>query len=129
MIHPVSIFPSVCSCPPLPLWYPPCLHHFLPPASLPHSLTSHQRCTERESQFKRCLTTMLTEQCGDDQHVLIIKEVCWRSDKVTIFSLFDRAHDARKSEQACWQTKRRVHKGVISNRPAPSGFQAWAVHK
>ena len=147
MIHPVSIYPSVSSCIPLSLCYPPCLHHFLPPPSLPPSFFLTQRRAERESQFnkmsyndadrakwRKVLSTQLISSdesaTEDDQPVLIIKELRWRSEKVTIFfQKLDRAHDARKSEQACRQTKRRVRKGVTSNRPAPSGFPAWAVPK
>ena len=86
------------------------------------------------AKWRKVLSTQLISSdesaTEDDQPVLIIKELRWRSEKVTIFfQKLDRAHDARKSEQACRQTKRRVRKGVTSNRPAPSGFPAWAVPK
>ena len=104
-----------------------------------------QRRLERESQFKRMsysdvdrekwqkvLVTQLmsSDESGTDeeQPAFIVKELQWRSDKVTsFFEKLDRAHTTRKTEQATRQTKRRVRKGVSSERPAPSDFPTWAV--
>ena len=64
----------------------------------------------------------------EDQAVFVVKELPWRAEKVTaFFEKLDKARDVRKSEQASRQTKKRLRKGVMSCRPAPSGFPTWAV--
>lgn len=63
----------------------------------------------------------------DEKSILIVKELSWRSVRVsTFFSRLDQAHEHRKSEQACRQTKSRVVKGKISSRPTPTNIPSWA---
>ena len=87
--------------------------------------------SDRE-QWKKVLGTQLmsSDESGneEDQAVFIVKELPWRSDRVTgYFEKLDELHQARKTEQANRQTKKRLHKGVISSRPSPSGLPSWAV--
>ena len=87
-----------------------------------------------EKNGKKILVTSLmsSDESGTDEMkpVFIVKELPWRTNKATsFFEKLDRARDTRKTEQASRQTKRRVRKGVISDRSAPSGFPTWAVHK
>ena len=59
--------------------------------------------------------------------LLIVNELTWRSSKVShFFEKLDAAHHARKSEQATQQTKRRICKGKLSRRMAPSNLPSWA---
>ena len=83
-------------------------------------------------KWKKILVTdmMSSDESGteDGQSVFIVKELSWRSDKVTaFFQRLDTARDKRKTEQASRQTKGRIRKGVMSTRPAPSGFPMWAM--
>ena len=89
--------------------------------------------SDRE-KWKKVLVTQLmsSDESGneEDQAVFIVKELPWRSDKVTaFFEKIDRVRQARKTEQASRQTKKRLHKGVMSSRPAPSGLPTWAVQE
>ena len=104
-----------------------------------------QRLAERQSEFKKMSYTdgdrvkwekvLITElissdesETEEDKAVLVVKELTWRSDKVSSFFMkLDNAHDARKSEQATRQTKPRIRKGITSNRPAPSHLPSWAI--
>ena len=104
-----------------------------------------QRRAERESEFqrmsysdsdrekwKKVLVTQLMSSDESDneenQAVFVVKELPWRSDKVTaFFEKLDGVRRSRKTEQASRQTKRRVRKGVMSSRPPPHGFPTWAV--
>ena len=104
-----------------------------------------QRRVERESEFnkmsysdgdrekwEKVLVTQLMSSdesaTEDDQAVFVVKELPWRSDKVTAFyKKLDSVWNARKTEQACRQTKNRVRKGVVSHRPAPSGLPNWVL--
>ena len=64
----------------------------------------------------------------EDQSVFIVKELPWRSQKVTVFfEKLDKARNVRKTEEASRQTKKWLHKRVISSRCAPCGFPTWAV--
>ena len=64
----------------------------------------------------------------DDQAVFVVKELPWRSSKVTaFFEKLDGVHQSRKTEQASQQTKRRVRKGLMSSRPPPLGLPSWAL--
>lgn len=104
-----------------------------------------QRLSERQAEFKRLsysdgdrvkwgkvLTTELvsSDESGfeDEKPVLIVNELTWRSDKVSNFFMkLDKAHEARKTEQANRQTKARVRRGVFSRRPAPAQLPSWAL--
>ena len=60
--------------------------------------------------------------------VLVVRELGWRSDKVTkFFERLDEGHENRKSEQAKRQTKGRVRNGKISSRQMPQNLPHWAV--
>ena len=103
-----------------------------------------QRRSERESEFhkmsysdsdrekwRKVLVTQLMSSDEssneDDQAIFIVKELSWRSDKVTsFFEKLDSVRQSRKTEQASRQTKRRVRKGVMSSRPPPPGLPTWA---
>ena len=62
--------------------------------------------------------------------VFIVKELKWRSEKVTkFFRKLDDAHQDRISEQAQRQTKPRLRQGRVSHRPVPSNIPLWAVAK
>ena len=83
-------------------------------------------------KWKKILVTdmMSSDESGteDGHSVFIVKELRWRSDKVTaFFQRLDKARDHRKTEQASRQTKSRIRNGAMSTRPAPSGFPMWAV--
>ena len=85
-------------------------------------------------KWKKVLVTELISsdesETEDGKAVLIVKELPWRSDKVTnFFEKLDRAHNARKSEQASRQTKPRIRQGKTSTRLPPSRFPTWAVSK
>ena len=89
--------------------------------------------SDRE-KWKKVLVTQLmsSDESGneEDQAVFIVKELPWRSDKVTaFFEKLDRVCQALKTEQASRQTKKRLRKGVMSSRPAPSGLPTWAVQE
>ena len=78
---------------------------------------------------KALVTDMMSSGTEDGQCVFIVKELSWRSDKVTaFFQRLDTACDKHKIEQASCQTKSRIRKGVMSTRPAPSSFPTWAMH-
>ena len=84
------------------------------------------------TKWKKVVVTemMSIDESGteEDHSVFIVKELRWRSDKVTaFFERLDKAHDARKTEQAIRQTKSRIRAGVMSTRPMPSGFPTWAL--
>lgn len=83
-------------------------------------------------KWERVLITELISsdesETEDDKAVLVVKELTWRSDKVSSFFMkLDSAHDARKSEQATRQTKPRIRKGVTSSMSAPSHLLSWAI--
>ena len=83
-------------------------------------------------KWKRVLITGLISsdesETEDDKAVLVVKELTWRSDKVSSFFMkLDSAHDARKSEQATRQTKPHLCKGVTSSRSALSHLPSWAI--
>ena len=65
----------------------------------------------------------------DGKAVLVVKELPWRSDKVSkFFTRLDEAQSDRKSEQASRQTKRRVRNGSrSSSRPMPENLSSWIV--
>ena len=68
-------------------------------------------------------------ESDDGKGVFSVKNLQWRSDKVTrFFTKLDDAQKARKSEQAARQTKPRLNLGAVSTRPPPSSDQvpAWA---
>ena len=102
-----------------------------------------QRLSERQAEFRRHsysdgdrlkwenvftsdLISSDESEVEEDKPVLVVKELVWRSDKVTNF--FKKLHDAKKSEQANRQTKSRVRRGVVSGRPAPAQLPSWAVN-
>lgn len=105
-----------------------------------------QRLSERQAEFRRHsysdgdrikwekvftadLISSDESEVEEDKPVLVVKELVWRSDKVTnFFTKLDNAHDAKKSEQANRQTKSRVRRGVVSGRPAPAHLPSWAVN-
>ena len=67
------------------------------------------------------------ESSHEDGHpIFVVKELPWRSES-KFFEKLDNARDAHKTEQANRQTKGRVHKNVISRRPAPKGAPSWAL--
>ena len=88
--------------------------------------------SDRE-KWKKVLVTQLmsSDESGnedDELAVFVVKELPWRSDKVTaFFEKLDGVRQSRKTEQASRQTKKRVRKGVMSTRPPPSGLPTWAV--
>ena len=104
-----------------------------------------QRLDERLAEFKRksysdgdrakwekVLTSELISsdesEVNDDEAVLVVKELAWRSDRVAnFFAKLDSAHEDRKSEQATRQTTPRIRKGVMSMREAPAHLPSWAV--
>ena len=66
----------------------------------------------------------------DDTPVFIVKELPWRSSKVSnFFTKLDDAHHERLSEQASRQKKPRLHRGRVSTRPLPAGLPSWASQK
>ena len=83
-------------------------------------------------KWKKILVTefMSSDESGeeDERAVFIVKKIPWRSERVSsFFQRLDAARTSRKTEQASRQTKPRVHKDLISSRPAPRGFPTWAV--
>ena len=83
-------------------------------------------------KWKKVLVTEMisSDESGSDdgQPVFIVRELPWRSDKVTsFFQRLDKMREERKSEQASQQTKNRIRNGVISTRPQPSGFPSSAL--
>ena len=84
-------------------------------------------------KWQKILVTemMSSDESGTDEghSVFIVKELPWRSDKVTAFlRRLDKGRNDRKTEQVSRQTKSRICRGVMSTRPAPSGFPTWAVN-
>ena len=66
----------------------------------------------------------------DGDPALVVKELPWRAAKVAhFFKKMDQAHDARKSEQAIRQTKKRIYGRKESNRQAPVNVPTWAISK
>ena len=64
----------------------------------------------------------------EDTPVFIVKELSWRSTKVSNFFIkLDDAHHERLSEQASRQKKPRLRRGRVSARPIPSALPSWAV--
>ena len=104
-----------------------------------------QRFGERQAEFKRLsysdsdrvkwekvLTTDLISsdesELEEDRAVLVVKELPWRSEKVSnFFKKLDKAHESRKTEQANRQTKPRIRRGMMSERPAPVSLPSWAL--
>lgn len=88
---------------------------------------------DREKWRKTLVTEMISSddsESEDGKAVLFVKELPWRSDKVSkFFKKLDDNHRARRSEQAARQTKPRLHRGVLSSRQPPVKEQvpAWAI--
>ena len=96
------------------------------------------RLDERQSEFKRMsysdgdrvkweklLTSELISsdesEIDDDKAMVVVKELVWRSDRVTnFFAKLDNTHEDCKSEQAKRQTKPRIRNGTTSARVAPA---------
>lgn len=72
-----------------------------------------------------------SDESDEDEHgqpILVIKELKWRSDRVSsFFSRLDELHHQRKSEQAVRQTKARVYMDKTSQRLVPASIPAWAI--
>ena len=67
-------------------------------------------------------------ELDDGKAVLVVKELQWRSDKITnFFTKLDSAHEDRKSEQAKRQTKPSIRNGTSSARAAPAHLPSWAL--
>ena len=69
------------------------------------------------------------ESHGDDDDVVVVKCIPWRSSKVTqFFHSLDEMGTQSKSTQAKRQRKRRILGTVASQRSKPSGvFPAWVL--
>ena len=71
---------------------------------------------------------MISSDESELEAVLVVKELQWRSDKITnFFTKLDSAHEDRKSEQAERQTKPRIRNGTLSARAAPAHLPSWAL--
>ncbi len=78
----------------------------------------------------KCSFLISSDESETDEHnpILVVKELSWRSDKVTsFFSKLDEAHKHHKSEQARRQTKSRVFDGRMSTRPVTKNVPSWAI--
>ena len=63
-------------------------------------------------------------EIDDDEAVLVVKELVWRSDRVTtFFAKLDSAHEDRKSEQAKRQTKPCICNGTPTSSSTILGFE------
>lgn len=83
-------------------------------------------------KWEKVLTSQLISsdesEIDNDKAVLVVKELVWRSDRVTnFFAKLDSAHEDRKSEQAKRQTKPRIRNGTTSTRVAPAHLPSWAL--
>ena len=83
-------------------------------------------------KWKKILVTefMSSDESGeeDGQAVFLVKKLPWRSERVSkFFEQLDTARMTRKTEQANRHMKPRIHKDLLSSRPAPHDFPSWAV--